>query len=77
MPIKEGFQKQKARIFYELLYSPEAKQRGLYNYKLIDSLILTHKNKKANHSRILWLLINLELWFKIFIDKNTEFNHFR
>ena len=42
--------------------------RSLYNHKFINSLIESHLNNKNNYGRALWMLINIELWHRIFID---------
>ncbi|QCT99145.1 asparagine synthase (glutamine-hydrolyzing) [Campylobacter hyointestinalis subsp. hyointestinalis] len=69
MPIKEYFKDKKANIFWGLLRSQRAKQRGIYNIAYINNLIENHQKNIEDNSRILWVLLNLELWFIVFIDE--------
>ena len=54
----------------EILLSDDAKSRGIYNAsfleKFIDSGILDSNHREGLK---LWALLNLELWFKKYIDK--------
>ena len=49
----------------DILLSQKAKERGIYNINEIEKLI--HRMGKFN--RDLWGLLNLEMWFKVFIDE--------
>ena len=69
MPIKEYFASKKAEIFWEFLRSKKAKERGFYNFAYIENLIKNHKENLQDNSRSLWTILNLELWFRIFIAK--------
>lgn len=72
MPIKEYFASKKAEIFWEFLKSKKAKERGFYNFAYIENLIKNHKENLQDNSRSLWTILNLELWFRIFIDKQAD-----
>lgn len=72
MPIKEYFASKKAEIFWEFLRSKKAKERGFYNFAYIENLIKNHKKNLQDNSRSLWTILNLELWFRIFIDKQAD-----
>ena len=72
MPIKEYFASKKAEILWEFLRSKKAKERGFYNFAYIENLIKNHKENLQDNSRSLWAILNLELWFRIFIDKQAD-----
>ena len=72
MPIKEYFASKKAEIFWEFLRSKKTKERGFYNFAYIENLIKNHKENLQDNSRSLWTILNLELWFRIFIDKQAD-----
>ena len=72
MPIKEYFASKKAEIFWEFLRSKKVKERGFYNFAYIENLIKNHKENLQDNSRNLWTILNLELWFRIFIDKQAD-----
>lgn len=44
------------------------KQRGYFDQHLVDGMIAAHTQGSADHAEILWTMINLELWFRLFID---------
>ena len=43
--------------------------RPLYDHKFVHKIIENHMNHKANYGRILWTILNVELWHRIFIDR--------
>jgi asparagine synthase (glutamine-hydrolysing) len=45
------------------------KKRSFINYQQLDGIINEHKTNQKDHSQTLWILINLELWLRIFFDK--------
>ena len=43
--------------------------RRFINYSKLKKIIAEHTSGKKNHSQTLWILINLEIWMKIFIER--------
>ena len=71
VPINEWLLDKKGMGRYlDMFYEPAYKQRGYINVKRVHGLVDEHLAKKANHCEILWNLINLELWQRIFIEKS-------
>lgn len=56
--------------YLELLSEPRFRQRGFVDPKQSDKLVADHLAGKKNNCEILWNLINLELWYRIFIDNS-------
>ncbi len=54
--------------FLDLITEPKSKQRGYLNSKEIDRLVSQHLSNRSDHGDILWEILNLELWNRIFID---------
>jgi asparagine synthase (glutamine-hydrolysing) len=54
--------------YLDLLTDSVFRQRGYCDPKAIEGFISEHLRKEADHSEILWALINLELWWRMFID---------
>ena len=44
-------------------------KRHFINYSELQTIITEHQTKKADHSQLLWILIALEIWLQIFIDR--------
>jgi asparagine synthase (glutamine-hydrolysing) len=69
IPIKHWFRGDLTDYVYDLLDSPRARQRGLFNPKYIRYLLEAHaSNKLLNHSDGIWALLCLELWFQTYMD---------
>jgi asparagine synthase (glutamine-hydrolysing) len=75
-PIKFGFDSPLLHIFSienknsasSILLSDRCLQRGLFNKKSIIKALEEQKRKKKNYSRYLYRMLNVELWFREFID---------
>ncbi len=52
----------------DLVVSPRALDRGLFEPDLLWHLAREHEAGIANHGDRLWLLINLEIWQRIFLE---------
>ncbi len=50
------------------ILGPRALERGLFDRALLERLVGEHETGAASHSDRLWLLLNLELWQRIFLD---------
>jgi Asparagine synthase (glutamine-hydrolyzing) len=55
-------------FIYDLLNSGSFKNRNLIDHKYAGSLYKKHLDNKINISKDIWKWINLELWFREFID---------
>lgn len=54
--------------YLALLEEKKTLDRGYFNKPNLESLIREHRSGVADHSEILWGMINLELWQRMFID---------
>lgn len=73
-PLMEIFKKDSAYIPTTILLSDKCKKRGLFTEKRIKQSIEGLLSGKKNESRILFRMIQVELWFQIFIDEVTDDN---
>lgn len=70
VPIKHWFRGDLNGFAYELLLSPRAQQRGIFNPEFIRNLLKAHATTTlVNHSSAIWALLCLELWFQIYMDE--------
>lgn len=68
-PEDEWFRTEKFKIFiYDLINSKKFANRGYLNVKKVSNLYKKHLDNKNNISKEIWKWINLELWFREFID---------
>jgi asparagine synthase (glutamine-hydrolysing) len=50
------------------ILGPRARARGMFAREPLERLIAEHEAGIANHADRLWLLLNLEIWQRIFLD---------
>jgi asparagine synthase (glutamine-hydrolysing) len=52
----------------EMVLSPRAAGRGLFAPRELARLAAEHRAGTADHGERLWLLVNLEIWHRVFVD---------
>jgi asparagine synthase (glutamine-hydrolysing) len=55
-------------VVEEFVLGPRALERGLFDPRFLRQLAEEHRAAVAEHGDRLWLLLNLEIWQRIFID---------
>ncbi len=58
--------------YLAMFFEDQFKDRGLVDSTMVNNLVSEHLAGKSNHCEILWSLINLELWLRIFVDKTLD-----
>lgn len=68
IPISLWFRKE-ARSFVRDILSPSTiRKRGLFNPNCVEKLLDKHEAAFADHGSLLWGLVSVELWYRLFID---------
>jgi asparagine synthase (glutamine-hydrolysing) len=52
----------------EFVLSARARDRGYFEGSELDRLSREHRGGRIDHADRLWLLINLEIWQRLFVD---------
>ena len=52
----------------DLVLGPRARARGLFDEAALRRLVAEHRAGAAQHGDRLWLLMNLEIWQRVFLD---------
>jgi asparagine synthase (glutamine-hydrolysing) len=68
VPIGAWFRGPYAQVLDEYVLGSRAMERGIFNTETVRTLVNQHQRGVANHSERLWSLVNLEMWFRRFID---------
>jgi asparagine synthase (glutamine-hydrolysing) len=68
VPVGAWFRGAYAPVLDEYVLSSRAMERGIFNADAVRTVINQHQSGVANHSERLWSLVNLEMWFRRFID---------
>ena len=68
LPIRDWLRDKDGLGKYLEMFIDTRKKRDFYNYKNISFFIEEHRDNIKDNSEILWILISLEVWLRIFID---------
>jgi asparagine synthase (glutamine-hydrolysing) len=68
VPLGRWFRGPFQALVSELVLGPRALQRGLFRPATLARLAAEHQAGAAEHGYRLWLLMNLEIWQRIFLD---------
>ena len=72
VPLGKWFRGAYSSVLDEYVLGSRARERGIFNADFTRALVEQHQRGEANHSERLWSLVNLEMWFRRFIDgENT------
>jgi asparagine synthase (glutamine-hydrolysing) len=75
VPIGSWFRGAYSSVLDEYVLSSRAAERGIFNTEFVHALVEQHQRGEANHSERLWSLVNLEMWFRRFIDGDDTSVH--
>ena len=64
VPINEWFRGRLRGWLYDLLLGPESLTRDWYRREALGRLIDEHVGGRQNHEKLLWSLLNLEIWHR-------------
>jgi asparagine synthase (glutamine-hydrolysing) len=62
--LREGF----APIVNEFVLGPRADARGYFHRSELEQMVAEHRSGRVAHADALWLLVNLEIWLRIFCE---------
>lgn len=69
VPIKYWLNRDMKGMAHDLLGSPRARQRGYFNPTAVAGLLQEHNRGTRDHAHSLWALLMLEIWRRMFIDR--------
>jgi asparagine synthase (glutamine-hydrolysing) len=71
LPIKNWLRQELREYMTELLTSSPLMKQA-FNLTYIQRLITEHQEYRANHNHILWALINLAVWYRMFVETRVN-----
>lgn len=71
VPLGEWFRGSLGSFARELLLDPQCTQRGLFRQAGLEALLAEHQAGRRDHGHLLWTLLTIEQWFRLFIDPAT------
>lgn len=68
MPTSQWLRKEARGFMRDVLSTSAVKRRGLFHPPFVERLMSEHERGLADHGSLLWGLMNVELWQRIFMD---------
>jgi asparagine synthase (glutamine-hydrolysing) len=68
LPIVTWFREEAREFVGDILSTSKINERGLYNASYVEQMLSEHNSGFADNSLILWGLLNVELWYRNYID---------
>ncbi|MGH3632478.1 MAG: asparagine synthetase B family protein, partial [Sciscionella sp.] len=68
VPLGRWFRGAYAPLMQDLVMGKRALSRGLFDPGYVGNLVTEHRSGAFDHSERLWMLMNLEIWQRIFLD---------
>jgi asparagine synthase (glutamine-hydrolysing) len=72
MPTSSWLRKEARAFMRDVLSTSALRRRGLFNPPFVEKLIREHERGFADHGPLLWGLMNVELWQRIFVDSQVR-----
>lgn len=72
VPVGEWFRQSLAGYCREMLLDGRLEGRGIVDTTMVHTMLQDHIAGAANHTRILRALISVEIWFRLFVDRDPE-----
>ena len=66
-PVSGWFRGKYHHVIEEYVLSPRAMERGIFNQDYVRELVARHQAGEKHEER-LWMLVNMEIWHRRFID---------
>lgn len=70
MPIGAWFRKELRPYLFKVILGEKAKKRAYFNYDHIQYIVNEHLAGRGYHEQKLWSLLWLEIWHRMFVDKD-------
>ena len=72
VPVSRWFRNELKGYMFEILLDHQALNRGYFKRESIERLLNDHITLRYDHSAKIWALLVLEIWFRIFMDKEGD-----
>ncbi|MGO8796743.1 MAG: asparagine synthase-related protein, partial [Candidatus Sulfotelmatobacter sp.] len=56
----------------ELVLEPRSLERNLFQRDSVRRIFAEHRTGRRDNSNRIWRLLNLELWFRVFVDRDSS-----
>jgi asparagine synthase (glutamine-hydrolysing) len=74
VPVSRWFRNELKGYVYDVLLDSRSLKRGYFRRESIQRLLDEHSHLRYDHSAKIWALLFLEVWFRIFMDREGGFD---
>ncbi len=67
VPVNEWFRGEMRGYLFDTLCGGQSLTREFYNTRVLEKFIADHAEGRQNHEKLLWSLLNLELWYREYL----------
>ncbi|MBK9494663.1 MAG: asparagine synthase (glutamine-hydrolyzing) [Aquimonas sp.] len=71
IPLPEWFRASLGAMAEDIFASRAFRERGWVQATAVDSLLQSHRQRRADHAETLWQVLCLELWARRFVDRSA------
>jgi len=72
VPVSRWFRNELKDYVYDILLDPRTLKRGYFRREGVERLLDDHIALRYDHSSKIWALLFLEIWFRVFIDREGD-----
>lgn len=69
LPLAEWLRERGRPLVSDMLLGKRARERGYFRYDAIERMANEHLERRADHCRMLFVLLQLELWHRTWVDR--------
>jgi asparagine synthase (glutamine-hydrolysing) len=73
VPVSRWFRNELKSYVHEILLDRKTLNRGYFKREGIERLLNDHIGLRYDHSAKIWALLFLEIWFRVFMDREGDF----
>jgi asparagine synthase (glutamine-hydrolysing) len=73
VPVSRWFRNELKDYVYGILLDSKSLNRGYFTPEGIRRLLEDHANQRNDNSAKIWALLILEIWFRVFMDREGDF----
>ena len=67
VPVNEWFRGRMRAFLLDHLQGPSSMTRHYYDARILDRVLSSHCQGRQNHEKLLWTLLNLEIWHRHYV----------
>jgi asparagine synthase (glutamine-hydrolysing) len=64
VPVNEWFRGKMKDYLFDHLLGADSRTSGYYNRPALEKILSDHINGHQNHEKLLWCMLNLEIWHR-------------